>query len=363
MLDRPAARDIPRLTLSVLAILVLIAASGWVLRPFVAATLWATTIVIATWPVLLGVQRRLGGRRGPAVAVMVLLLLGVLIVPIWIGISTVGDNYGKLVALLDELVHDGLPAPPAWVGGIPVFGEGLHERWARLAGSPAVLTARIQPYLGEAARWIAETAGSLGSALVQLLLTVVVAGVLFASGETAARGVLRFMRRLSGPRGEVVATLAAKAVRAVALGIVVTALAQTLLAGLGLFLGGVPQAGVLTAVAFVLCIAQVGPLLVLAPAVIWLFSTGATGRAVVLLVFSLVAVTLDNFLRPILIKKGADLPLLLIMAGVIGGILGFGVLGIFVGPVLLAVTWELLGSWVAEQDAAGASTASREGTA
>jgi predicted PurR-regulated permease PerM len=201
----------------------------------------------------------------------------------------------------------------------------------------------------------------VGSALIQLLLTVFVSGVLYASGETAARGVVRFMRRLAGLRGEEVATLAAKAIRAVALGIVVTALAQTALAGMGLFLGGVPHAGVLTAVAFVLCIAQVGPLLVLAPAAIWLFSSGSAGRGTILVVFAVVAVTLDNFLRPLLIKRGADLPLLLILAGVIGGILGFGVLGIFIGPVLLAVAWELLGSWVAEQDEA--APASPGGTA
>jgi predicted PurR-regulated permease PerM len=136
----------------------------------------------------------------------------------------------------------------------------------------------------------------------------------------------------------------------VALGIVVTALAQTLLAGLGLAFAGVPRAGLLTAVIFVLCIAQVGPLLVVAPATIWLYTSGAPVRGTVLLVFSLVAVTLDNVLRPVLIRKGADLPLLVIMSGVIGGVLAFGVVGLFVGPVLLAVTWTLLSAWVGDLD-------------
>jgi predicted PurR-regulated permease PerM len=138
----------------------------------------------------------------------------------------------------------------------------------------------------------------------------------------------------------------------VALGIVVTALTQTLVAGAGLAFAGLPHAGLLTAVVFLLCIAQLGPLLVVAPATIWLYSTGAAGRGTVLLVFSLVAVTLDNVLRPVLIKKGADLPLLLIMAGVIGGVLAFGVVGLFIGPVLLAVTWTLLVAWVGDLDRA-----------
>jgi len=179
---------------------------------------------------------------------------------------------------------------------------------------------------------------------------VLISGILYGTGEKAARGVLRFLRRLAGDRGENAGRLAGKAVRAVALGIVVTAVAQTLIAGTGLMLAGVPYAGVLTAVIFVLCIAQVGPLLVVAPATIWLYTSGAAGRGTVLLVFSLVAVTLDNVLRPVLIKKGADLPLLLIMAGVIGGVIGFGIVGLFIGPVLLAVTWTLLGSWVGDLD-------------
>ena len=135
-----------------------------------------------------------------------------------------------------------------------------------------------------------------------------------------------------------------------ALGVVVPALAQTVLAGAGLALVGVPQAGLLTTLVFVLCIAQLGPLLVVAPATIWLYTSGAAGRGTLLLVFSVAAVTLDHVLRPVLLKRGADLPLLLIMAGVIGGVLGFGILGLFLGPVMMAVTWPLLSSWVADLD-------------
>jgi predicted PurR-regulated permease PerM len=202
------------------------------------------------------------------------------------------------------------------------------------------------------ASWVASKAGGLGTTVLQFALTVLISGVLYASGEKAARGVLRFLRRLAGERGENAGRLAGKAVRAVALGIVVTAAAQTLFAGAGLALASVPHAGLLTAVVFVLCIAQIGPVLVVAPATIWLYTSGAAGRGTVLLVFSVVAVVLDNVLRPVLIRKGADLPLLLIMAGVIGGVLAFGVVGLFIGPVLLAVTWTLLASWVGDLDRA-----------
>src|SRR5512137_2928366 len=343
----PPAYDLPRITLGVLALAVMTAASIWVMLPFLAAVVWATMIVIATWPILTAVQARLGGRRGPAVAVMVVALLALLVVPTWIGISTIADNSDRIGKLVHSLATDGLPPPPDWLGKVPVVGERLSGWWRGVAGDPGSLVAQVQPHMKEAATWVAAKAGGIGTTVIQLVLTVIVAAILYASGEEAAQGVLRFLRRLAGERGESSGRLAARAVRAVALGIVVTALAQTLVAG-----AGVARAGLLTAVVFVLCIAQLGPVLVVAPATIWLYSSGATGRGTVLLVFALVAVTLDNVLRPVLIKKGADLPLLLILSGVIGGVLAFGIVGLFVGPVLLAVTWTLLSSWVGDLDRA-----------
>jgi predicted PurR-regulated permease PerM len=352
MNDRPPALDLPRITLGVLAIGVLTAASLWVMLPFVAAVVWASTIVIATWPILLAVQARLGGRRGPAVAVMVVALLALLVIPAWLGISTIAGNADRIEQFVRSLATEGLPAPPGWLERVPLVGERLSGSWRELSGHPESLVARIQPYMREAARWVASKAGGLGTTVIQFALTVLVSGILYASGEKAARGVLGFLRRLAGERGENAGRLAGKAVRAVALGIVVTAVAQTLFAGAGLALAGVPHAGLLTAVVFVLCIAQLGPILVVAPATIWLYMSGAAGRGTVLLVFSVVAVALDNVLRPVLIKRGANLPLLLIMSGVIGGVLAFGVVGLFIGPVLLAVTWTLLASWIGDLDRA-----------
>jgi predicted PurR-regulated permease PerM len=352
MTQRLPSNDITRITLQVTSIGVMTAASVWVMRPFVPAVLWATMIVIATWPILLAVQARLGGRRGPAVAVMVVALTTLLVVPIWLGISTIAENSDRISQLAQSLAKEGLPPPPGWLERVPLVGEMAVGKWSEFSGHPDAFVARIQPHMKEVASWVAEKAGGLGATLIQFALTVLVSGILYASGESAARGVLRFLRRLAGERGENAGRLAGKAVRAVALGIVVTAVAQTLIAGAGLALAGVPHAGLLTAVVFVLCIAQLGPVLVVAPATIWLYTSGAAGRGTVLLVFAIVAVTLDNVLRPVLIRKGADLPLLLILAGVIGGVLAFGIVGLFIGPVLLAVAWTLLSSWVDDLDRA-----------
>jgi len=182
--------------------------------------------------------------------------------------------------------------------------------------------------------------------IVQFLLIVGLSAVLYSNGESAASSARRFGQRMAGERGENSIILAGQAIRGVALGVGVTAIVQTVLGGIGLAVAGVPFAALLSAVMLMLCIAQLGPALVLFPAVGWMYWTGDNAWATFLLVWSLIVGSLDNFLRPMLIKRGADLPLLLIFAGVIGGMLGFGLVGIFVGPVVLAVTYTLLEAWI-----------------
>jgi predicted PurR-regulated permease PerM len=171
---------------------------------------------------------------------------------------------------------------------------------------------------------------------------------MYANGEEFAHWAQRFGARLGGESGEGAVRLSAQAIRGVALGVVVTALVQSLLAGAALWICGVPRAGVLLAITFVLCIAQLGPLLVLLPAVVWLFWTGDVGWGVVLTVCTVFVALIDNVLKPLLIRRGVDLPLLLLIAGVIGGLIGFGIVGLFIGPVILAVTYTLLVAWVTD---------------
>ena len=340
-------QDLTRTTLAIIFILLLIAASLWVLRPFLAATVWATMLVVATWPLLKSLEARFGNRRSPAVAVMTLGMLLLLVLPLWAAIDTIAEHTDQLTGAAKKLATSGLPQPPEWVGGLPLIGEKLAAGWKQLADDgPAGLVTKLTPHLTEAAGWVFGRAGSLGGMLVQFLLVVLISAVIYASGETAATGVLRFGRRLAGERGANAVILAGQAIRGVALGVGVTAIVQTLLGGIGLAIAGVPFASLLSAVMLMLCIAQIGPSLVLFPAVGWMYWSGDNGWATFLLVWSIVVAGLDNVLRPILIKKGADLPLLLIFAGVIGGLLGFGLVGIFVGPVVLAVTYTLLEAWI-----------------
>jgi predicted PurR-regulated permease PerM len=218
-----------------------------------------------------------------------------------------------------------------------------------------VLTAKLAPYAGALSRKFASEIGNFGVVFVQFLLTVVIAAILYAQGEHAATWTRRFGARLAGRRGEQMVVLSGQAIRGVALGVVVTALVQALIGGVGLAIARVPFAAVLTAVMFLLAVAQIGAAPVMTVAVIWLYWAGSAGWGTFLLVVTVIVGTLDNFLRPILIKKGADLPLLLIFAGVIGGLIGFGLIGIFVGPMVLAVTYTLLRAWIEDDGKTGAS--------
>ncbi|MFO1316998.1 MAG: AI-2E family transporter YdiK [Burkholderiales bacterium] len=347
--DADVPRDLTRTVLAVALIAVLIAASFWVLRPFLLATIWAAMIVVATWPLMLKVQGWVR-RRGFAVALMTGAMLLVLVVPLVFAIKAIVQNTGTIAAFVGSIATREIPLPPDWLARVPVVGATVAEHWREVAaGGKEGLLARVAPYAADAAKWLAAQFGDVGLIVFQFLLTIGISALMYAQGEAASAGVIRFCRRLAGDRGADVARLAGQAVRGVALGVVVTALVQTLLAGIGLAVAGIPFAAVLTAVVLFLCIAQIGPLLVLAPAVIWLFYTDATVMGIVLLVWSVVVGLLDNVLRPMLIRKGADLPLLLIFAGVIGGLFAFGIIGLFVGPVLLAVTYTLLREWVNEQ--------------
>ncbi|HXX86383.1 MAG TPA: AI-2E family transporter YdiK [Casimicrobiaceae bacterium] len=351
--DKPAATgrgDLTRAMLSILLIVILIGASFWVLRPFLLPAVWAAMIVVATWPLMLKVQAKVR-RRTFAVSVMTGAMLLVFVVPLLLAIQAFVGNMDAITGWLKGLPTAKIPPAPEWVAGVPLVGKKVAERWTEVAaaGTSELLT-RLQPFLEDAAKWLAGAAGSAGALALEFFLTVAIAAIMYAQGEAARDGLIRFGRRLAGERGERLIILAGQAVRAVALGVVVTALVQTVLVGIGLAVTGVPFAGVLTAVVLLLCIAQIGPLVVLVPAVVWLYWSGDTLWGTVLLVWSIAIGPLDNILRPILIRKGADLPMLLIFAGVIGGLVAFGIVGLFVGPVVLAVGYTLLSEWVSEHD-------------
>ena len=343
------SRDLPRTTFQLLALGALIASTFWILRPFLVALTWSTMIAVATWPLLLQAEAWLGGRRSLAVALLTITLLLILVVPLYFGVSAIADNTEEIVRWSKSLATFAVPQPPAWLEGLPLVGTKLAGVWQQLAATdPEDLAARFAPYARAFVLWFVSEVGNIGMLLVQFLLTVIIAAILYANGESAAHEVDRFARRLAGAQGENAVHLAAQAIRGVALGVVVTAILQSGLAGLGLMIAGVPFATILTALMFILGVAQIGAAPVLIGAVIWVYTKSGAVWGTSFLVWAVFCSTFDNVLRPMLIKRGADLPLLLIFTGVVGGLIAFGVIGLFIGPVVLAVAYTLLVAWVSE---------------
>jgi predicted PurR-regulated permease PerM len=318
-----------------------------VVQPFVVSGLWAVVLVVVSWPGMLWLQQRLGGRRWLAITLLTLALLLLVVIPVTLAITAAVVNAAELVEQLKGLADMRLPALPSWLTGLPFVGPKLLLLWQELAaaGLDGVL-ARLAPYAGTFTRRVLTEASGFGFVLVEFALTLGFATLLWARGEDAAAWVQDIARRLGGAQGLAAVALATQVVRGVALGVGGTAVVQSLLAGIGLALAGVPFTALLTALTFVLCVVQLGTPLVMVPAVAWLYWSGATVTASVLLVWSVIIGTTDNVIRPLMIQRGVDLPFWLVFVGVIGGLLAFGLIGLFIGPVVLAVAQMLLTHWL-----------------
>jgi predicted PurR-regulated permease PerM len=342
-------KDLTQITISVITILLLIVGSIWVFMPFVAALLWASIIVISTYNFMLKLQKLFWNKKGLAVTVMVLIILMVILVPIAVVFGAVAMNMPEISGWFGSLSQMKLQSAPEWIAGIPIVGSQLSNGWNQIASlNNDEIMKRIIPFLDDVLKWFVAQAGGFGLFMIHFLITVIICGILYSKGEVAVTGIRKFAVRLAGQRGDEIVTLAGQAVKAVTMGVVITALIQSILGGLALWICGVPRPGLLTAIMFILGLTQIGAGPVLIPAVIWKYVSGDPVWGTVLLILTIIVGGSDNFIRPLLIKRGADLPILLIFAGVIGGLIAFGIVGLFIGPVILAVNYTLLKAWINE---------------
>lgn len=357
--DKPF--DLARTLLTILFSGLLLFGSLWVMRPFMLSITWACMIVVAAWPLFLSLERRLGRRRWAAVTCLTLGQFALVFLPLTLAIGTLISNASALAMLVKALPNMQIPSPPEWLQTLPGIGPKATEMWLHtMQTSIDELITSVSPYADDFTRWFARKVGGLGLIVVQFVLTIVISAVMFFHGEILAEALRRFAQRLAGDRGEELLNLSAHAIRGVALGVGVTALIQALLAGLGLAVAGVPAVAILTALTFMLCIAQLGGLLVLLPAALWLYWDGQTGWGTFMLFWALIVGNIDAILRPVLIKRGADLPLLLILTGVIGGLISFGLVGIFLGPLVLAISYTMISAWVSEHKGSSADPLTKE---
>lgn len=342
--------DLPQILFSSLCILILLSCVIWILYPFLLSALWAGVIVIATWPLFLTLERKTGQRKGLAIAVMMLFMTAVFVLPIIFTAGVFSLLMEQFLQWLTQLDMTQLPELD-FLGKIPVIGTHVHKKWLSLStGHADTLLHSLKPWVTKIIVILMNELTHFTSLVVNGVMMLIACLVFYLHGQHIERGLRRFASRLARERGESAVILAGKTIQAVATGVVLTAVLQAAFAGIGLALFQIPSSAMLTGIIFVLCLMQLGPIVIMIPAVVWLFHSGNHWSGGLLLLWTIVAGSLDNVLKPLFLRRSTDTSLLLMMLGVIGGMLTWGIIGIMVGPVILAVTWKLLATWVSESD-------------
>jgi predicted PurR-regulated permease PerM len=317
-----------------------------VLRPFLSALLWALILSFSSWPLYAWLLKRLNGRRSLAALLMTLLVAGVFILPLAAAGAGLAESVAKVGNMVAVLLRQGPPGPPVWVSELPIVGPQLAERWLELEQLGAGWTAELQPYLETALDWLLSLGVRMGEAILQVSLGVLAAFFFFRDGAEGTRRLGAAVERLGGVRAQRLLAVAASTVRSVVYGVIGTALAQATLQALGLWLAGVPAAFFLGFLTFFLSFVPLGPPIVWLSAAAWLLYNEAIGWGLFLIGWGFFVVSgVDNVLRPYLISRGSKLPLLLVLFGVLGGLMAFGFLGIFLGPTLLGLGYVLFQEW------------------
>lgn len=335
--------------LAQIAFVVLILLGGLlVLLPFFATILVAAVVCITTWPFYTYLLRAVGGRDVIAALLMTLLLIAIIVVPMVFFAENITHGINMLMENLKNLKQEGVAAhPPEWLQTIPILGEYADKAWSRITQlSQEELRNAMRQLLGPAQRVLTQVAGLVGEGIFQLLVMVFIAFFFYRDGHTYAVRLQIGAQRLGGDFGAQLLTLSHKTVSAVMLGLVGTAAAQALVALIGFLIAGVPGALLLTAATFFLSMIPFGPVFVWGGAAYWLNAQGQTGWAIFMLLYGIFVISsVDNFVKPWLISRGASLSLLIVALGVVGGALAFGFIGIFLGPTLLALGQMLIQTW------------------
>ena len=380
-----------------------------VLKPFVSAVLWAVVLGFCLWPVQRRFTQWLGGRRTLAALLTTLSIALVLVVPVVVIGVGIADDARALASATRKWMEAGPPKPPNWLGRLPLVGGQAKDYWIEFTEDAARLMRELKPVVVDvpssgatnaivsandlpqealaeppappveqesrlvkalkslviSARSAMLRAGlAIGRGVVEVVLSVFLTFFIFRDGAAVADRLTTGVARIAGERGKHLLDVAGRTVRGVVYGILGTALVQGVMAAIGFVIAGVPGAALLGLLTFFLSPVPVGPPLVWIPAVIWLYSQGFSGWAIFMFVWGMGVSSVDNIVKPWLISQGSQMPFIVIFFGVIGGALAFGLVGVFLGPTLLAVTYRLLEEWsTARAAVAGGSAAPERPTA
>lgn len=333
--------------LRVALVVLLVLACLEIIRPFIGALLWGVIIAVSVWPAFVWLRARLQGRTVLAASMMVVAMMLAMAVPLALMLLTLAES----VPMIADQVHllSGMPLPPApdWLRSLPMVGNMAAGAWENARADLPGLLEKARPTINKTALWALGKGADLSISLLEIVLAICVSGLMLARGEEARRLAIRVADRLGGASVGTLPQVITKMIRGVTAGVIGTALAQTVLCVIGLLIAGVPGSLVLGFLCFMMAVAQLPTLLVWLPAALWVLYTGHTGMGIFLLLWGFLLVnTIDNILKPILISQGVNLPMWLILLGVIGGLLAWGMIGLFIGPTLLAVGYTLFRLWL-----------------
>lgn len=352
--DDKQNREMLRRTIEISIRLSLIAALVYwcflIFLPFLMPVLWGIIIAVALNPWFLRLTSLLGGRRKVAVTLFILVGLGGLIVPAFLLSESFFDGIRWLSASVDkDAVH--IPPPPAQVEAWPLIGGWVHEVWTHASQDLEQTLERFAPQLKAAGAWLLSTLIGSGVAYLMTLVAIVIAGLMLAHAEGGGKTAQNVGARLGGEQGKAAVDLAVKTIRSVAAGVVGVAAVQSVMSAIGLVLIGIPAAGLWAVLILILGVAQLPPLLILGPAVVYVFATSdSTVPNVLFTIWALIVSGSDSFLKPMFLGRGMDIPMPVILIGAIGGMLLSGIIGLFVGAVVLAIGYKLFVAWVQPQD-------------
>ena len=320
-------------------------------RPFISIAIWSVVLTVALYPVYEWMVHLLGGRRRLAAALLTLLTLLIVIGPAtWLAFGLI-DSLRILSERLDPSAL-ALPQPRETVKSWPLIGEQIYQFWDLASNNLQAALAKIAPYLKPIGSNLLTIAADAGTGAIKFFIAIIIAGFLYSPAPLLVDALRKFSRRLASGRGEEFVQLAGATIRAVSRGVIGISALQAFFAGLGLMVAGIPGASLITSAVLILGIIQIGPSIVLIPLIIWSWTVMETATALLFTAYMIPVNLMDNALRPVVMGRGLQTPTLVILIGVIGGTISYGITGLFLGPIILAVIWELLVAWTRERESA-----------
>jgi predicted PurR-regulated permease PerM len=332
-----------------------------IIRPFLTIMVWSAIIAVALYPVFYWLSRKLYGYRVAAAFVITVLSLLLMLGPAtWLGLS-LAESVRSLMAQLSEGTI-AVPAPPETIKAWPLIGTKAYETWDLASTNLRALLTQAVPYLKPVGGTLLGAAGSFGVNLLKFIVATIVSGFLFIPGPALVESIKNILRHLAGARGALFVDMAGATVRTISRGVIGVAVIQALLAGIGLIIAGIPAAGLISFLVLVLGIVQIGPTIILVPLVIWSWFAMDATSAFLFSLYMIPVNLIDNVLRPLVMAKGLGTPMWIILLGVFGGTIVHGMIGLFVGPVVLSIAWQLIVLWTRSELIAGQTASQRAGT-